>query len=342
MKSLALSTEAQTVVNRGIAWLIERENADGSFAECGSELVSSYKALLAFAKAGKVEEGIRCLRYIQKNNVNADGELSSGDGSIKTNFPGNQRNFANYMDGWVAIGSWLLGDYKFATTICDGLIKQQASHGGVLTGPKKWCGQPRYDILTAASCGRAFLITGKLKEAIKVADFISDVLKRQRTPDKSLDMSFDENWKHVETPSAEDRVYYRLDYDSKGERVFCPAFSCAFLCEISQISQNKEHLAAARKYLTVIEQTPEFKAKTLANGKSAWAAGMLAIAAKDKDAERAALAIMPQMLARQKADGAFGSGDQTPFAKVIESTAEHAAWSLEYVKLLAMGLGTGD
>lgn len=334
---------ACNAVSRGAEWLIRHQNPDGSFADCKNELVSTYKALLAFAVSGNTEAGVRCLRYIKAHNLNGERELSSGDGSVKTTFPSNQRNFANYMDGWVAIGAWLLGDFEFAARICQRLLQQQAAHGGILTGPEKWSGVPRYDVLTNASLGRAFLHTGMRNESRLVADFLAEAVapRHQRTPDTALDMSFDVSWNHVESFDPNERVYYRLIFGQRGERVFCPAFACAFLCEIAQLGDKDKYLGAACKYLSSIIRTPEFVDQSLANGKSGWAAGMLAVAAQDEGARKAALQIMPKMLARQREDGEFaaasGAVEQTPFAKRLESTAEHVAWAVEYQRLLTLG-----
>ena len=331
----------RNAVLRGIEWLIRRQNADGSFADCGNELVSTYKAPLAFAVSGNVEAGIRCLRYIKTNNFNAGGELSSAGGGVKTTFLGNQRNFANYMDGWVAIGAWLLGDLELATRICERLLPQLAAHGGIPTGPGKWSGTSRYDILTNASIGRAFLHTGMRDAACSVADFLCEVVTgaHQRTPDAALDMSFDASWNHVEPNDPSDRVYYRFIFEQRGERVFCPAFACAFLCEIAQVRDKARYLDAAGKYLSAIFRTPEYLDQSLSNGKSGWAAGMLAVAGGGVTAKQAALQIIPKMLARQRDDGEFAAAagaDQTPLAKRLESTAEHVAWALEYQRILTL------
>jgi hypothetical protein len=333
----------RNAVLRGTEWLIRRQNADGSFSECGDELVSTYKAPLAFAVSGNTEAGVRCLEYIKTHNLNGEGELSSAGGGVKTTFPNNQRNFANYMDGWVAIGAWLLGDFGFAARICERLLPQQAAHGGILTGPEKWSGTPRFDVLTNASLGRAFLHTGMRDKARSVADFLAQVVapQHQRTPKEAFDMSFDVEWNHVEPLDPKDRPYYRLLYSQRGERVFCPAFACAFLCEMARLDNQVRYLGAAREYLSVITRTPEFLDQSLANGKSGWAAGMLAVASRDESAKQAALQIMPKMLARQREDGEFAAAsgaDQTPLAKRLESTAEHVAWALQYQRLLALGL----
>lgn len=333
----------RNAVSRGTEWLVRRQDADGSFAGCGGELVAAYKAPLAFACAGSTEAGVRCLQYIKTHNVNHEGELSSGDGSLKTAFPGNQRNFANYMDGWVAIGAWLLEDFEFARSICARLAPLRATHGGLPTGPAKWSGIARYDILTNASLGRAFLHTGMLDEARSVADFLCEVVApaHQRTPDAALDMSFDASWNHVDPEDPGDRVYYRFVFGMRGERVFCPAFTCAFLCEIAQLGDKVKYLDAAGKFLAVIRRAPEYVDGSLANGKSGWAAGMLAMAADDPLARKMALQVMPHMLARQRQDGEFGASsgaDQPPLAKRLESTAEHVAWSIEYQRLATLGL----
>lgn len=339
-----LIERANKAICRGREWLSRHQNPDGSFADCGSELVSTYKAPLAFAKIGSTAAGVRCLNYIKSHNLTGTGELASADGQVKTGFPGNQRNFANYMDGWVSIGAWLLGDLGFAQEICLRLAKLRSGHGGVPTGPEKWSGAIRYDILTNASVGRAFLCTGMQDEAHSVADFLCHVIdaKNQLHPDRELTMSFDDSWKRVEAPDPADRVYYQLVFEQRGERVFCPAFACAFLCEMAKLGNQDRYLSAARKYLAAIERTPEFGEGTLSNGKSGWAAGMLAAATGDSRIRQSALRIMSGMLSRQSEDGEFGAAsgasEAIPFAKRLESTAEHVAWANEYSGILAAGL----
>lgn len=338
-----LISGTRNAVLRGTEWLISQQNADGSFSDCGDELVSTYKAPLAFAVSGHTEAGVRCLQYIKAHNLNVEGELSSSGGALKTTFLNNQRNFANYMDGWVAIGAWLLSEFGFAARICERLLPQQAVHGGILSGPKKWSGTPRYDVLTNASLGRAFLHAGMRDEAQSVADFLTQVVapEHQRAPEEGFDMSFDAEWNHVEPSDPKDRPYYRFLYSLRGERVFCPAFACAFLCEMAQLGKQEKYLGAACKFLSVITRTPEFLDHSLANGKSGWAAGMLAIASSNVSAKQAALQIMPKMLARQREDGEFAAASgagQTPLAKRLESTAEHVAWAVEYQRLLTLGL----
>lgn len=332
---------ARKAIALGTTWLTSHQLAAGSFADGGDELVSTYKAPLAFALAGQTEAGVKCLQYIKTHNLNGDGELASGDGSHKTGFASNQRNFANYMDGWVAIGAWLLGDYGFAARLSTRLLPQQAAHGGFPTGPEKWSGKTRYDILTNASIGRAMLLAGLPTAADKVADFLVQVVApaHQAHLPQAFDMSFDANWNPVVPDDPADRRYYQFLYGTRGERVFCPAFACAFLCEMAALRGRNDLLTAARHYLDVILQTPEFRDASLSNGKSGWASGLLALAGDD-GARAAALQIMPNMLARQRPDGEFAAaGDgEVPWAKRLEATAEHVAWAREYLRLATLGL----
>lgn len=334
----------QESVVKGVEWVVRYQKRDGELDDCGKELVAYYKMVQMAAVTGQIQPGIRCLRYIKRNMVNANGELCSGDGTIKTHFSHLQPNYANYMDGWIAIGSWLLGDYAFANLICENLIKQRCpEYGRITTGPEKWSGCPRYDVLTNASAGRAFMLCGKYSDALRIADFLTEVTRNEHQRDRAtgLDMSFDANWNHVEPPTESDRVHYRLDLTQKGERVFCPAFACAFLCEIGQLSRKREHMDAAKFYFDVIADTIEFKERSLSNGKSGWAAGMLWVSTGDKRYQEAATQIVQKVLARQRADGEFGSlanGKESHLSKRLESTAEHTTWVAHYLRMNSLGL----
>ena len=351
----ALRDSLQLSVKQGVDWLTRWQKPNGEFKGCGKELAGYYKALYMFAVCGRLESGIRCLRYVKENLQNNKGELCSGQS--KTSFPRLQRNLANYMDGWVAIGSWLLGDYGFANRLSLVLKSQQNnSHGGVATGPKKWSGRPRYDIATAASCGRAFFITGQHNAASAAADFLVEALKHQSDLKQGMDLCFDEKWMRLDAPDPSERTYYRLDLGSRGEKVWFPAFSCAFLCEMHQLSGSDTHLKAAMEYFRVIMDTIEFKEGTLANGKSGWSAGLLALATGQKKYMGAVKLIVPNVLKRQREDGEFGpsprsqraqgagSTDQggershAPLPRRLETTAEFTTWSAQYLRMHTLGL----
>src|SRR5207249_1134245 len=105
------------------------------------------------------------------------------------------------------------------------------NHGGVLTGPERWAGQPRYDLATAASSGRAFLLAGYRDAALATAEFINGALQHQRDPSTGLDLSFGGHWEVIAPSDGSDRTYYRFDLTKRGEKVWFAAFPCAVLCE---------------------------------------------------------------------------------------------------------------
>jgi hypothetical protein len=332
-------------VTRGANWLGSLQKQDGEFHGCGSDLAGYYKALLMFALCGRLEAGGRCLSYVKEKFSSNSGELSSG--TPKTSLTRMQRNLANYMDGWVAIGAWLLGDYQFSQRICALLKTQQGDSGGILTGPLKWALTERYDLATAASCGRAFLLCGLRAEAMAAADFLVEALKYQNAPD-SLALSFDADWRPLTASDREERTYYTFDPSQRGEKVWFPAFSAAFLCEVSQVSENAAYVPAAREYYDFICKTPEFVGRTLDNGKSGWAAGLLAQATGEERYREAFRFIMPNVLGRQGPDGEFGSSSRshkasgaenpassTPFPRRLEQTAEFTNWVAVYLRMLS-------
>lgn len=349
-----LLRQLQSATQRGSNWITKRQEKNGEFNGCAKELAAYYKALLLFAFCGLHDPGIRCLNYVKQNFLNSKGELCSGDS--KTNFLRMQRNLANYMDGWIAIGSWFLGDYEFANSISLLLKSQQnAFHGGLLTGPEKWSGRPRYDLATTASCGRAFFFTGHHNAALKAADFLKEAIKHQSELKSGLDLCFDDEWNRVDCQDPQERTYYRLDATNRGEKVWFPAFSSAFLCEVFQVKKDLAYLEAAKEYFKIIEVTPEFRMGTLANGKSGWAAGLLALATRERKYVKSLRLIVPNVLARQKEDGEFGpsprslatqrntseeenNGSNVPLARRIETTAEFTIWSAQYLRMYSQGL----
>jgi len=261
-----------------------------------------------------------------------------------------ERNLANYMDGWVAIGSWLLCDYGFADRVAQRLGSQQdEATGGILTGPRKWAGRRRYDLATAASCGRAFLLTGRREAALRAAGFLVGALEHQTDRATGLDLCFDSKWNPLDAPDPSERTYYRLEVENRGEKVWFPAFGCAFLCEAHQVSGREVYLKAAREYFKVISRTPEFRARTLANGKSGWCAGLLALATGEPQYFDAVRWLVPNVLGRQSEEGDFGAAPRSrsrrpagrtgePLPRRFERTAEFTTWSAHYLRMYTLGL----
>jgi hypothetical protein len=335
-------------VASGIGWLEAQMGADGSFRGSEHDLAGYYKSLLALAVCGRLESAARCRAFLRANLREPSGELAYR--GTKTGIARMAGNLANYMDGWVAIGAWLLEDFELAEQIVELLSHaQSATHGGVLNGPEKWAGQARYDLATAASCGRAFLICGRREAARAAGDFLVEALRRQDAPEERLDLVFDAEWRVLAPPEEGVRTYYRFELARRGEKVWFPAFSCAFLCELHQVTREGRHLQAAREYYGFVERTPEFRDRTIANGKSGWCAGLLASATGEPQYRQALGSIAVNVLARQAPDGEFaaaGAGTAQPPADTstadmprrLERTAEFTTWTAEFLRMSASGL----
>jgi hypothetical protein len=338
-------------VERGIDWVESQLQPDGSFAGSKDDLAGYYKSMLALAVCGRLESGARCRSFLRGHFRGADSELAFV--GVKTSIERMARNLANYMDGWVAIGAWLLEDFELADDLARRLIVAQSErHGGILTGPERWAGAPRYDLATAASCGRAFLFCGYRDAARAAGDFLVEALVHQTAPHERLDLVFDSDWHALAAPDDSERTYYRFELARRGEKVWFPAFSCAFLCELHGLTRDSRHLRAAEDYYGFIERTPEFQDETIANGKSGWSAGLLRIATGKERYRSALCRIAGNVLGRQSEDGEFGAagaaggesagGDLRDMPRRLERTAEFTTWTAEFLRMSAAGVMEPD
>lgn len=338
-------------VERGIGWIEAQLQDDGSFTGSEHDLAGYYKSLLALAICGRHESAARCRRFLRTHLRGPDGELSSG--GVKTGIERMARNLANYMDGWVAIGAWLLEDFELANEVTTRLAEGQSErHGGILTGPERWAGLPRYDLATAASCGRALLICGRRDAACAAGEFLVEALNHQAAEDQRLDLVFDRDWVVIAPPNEAESTYYRFDLSRRGEKVWFPAFSCAFLCELHQVTGDERHLRAAERYFTFVERRPEFQNGTIANGKSGWSAGLLALATGRDEYRSALRRIAHNVLGRQAPNGEFGAASKTTVVEAVDSTAdmprrlertaEFTTWTVEFLRMSAAGVMDSD
>jgi hypothetical protein len=332
-------------VARGVGWIETQMRADGSFRGSEHDLAGYYKSLLALAVCGRLEPAARCRAFLSANLREPNGELAHK--GVKTSIARMSGNLANYMDGWVAIGAWLLEDFELADEIVELLILAQSDeHGGVLTGPERWAGRPRYDLATAASCGRAFLVCGRRDAAQAAGEFLVEALRHQVSPDQRLDLVFDSRWQALAPSEEGERTYYRFEHARRGEKVWFCAFSCAFLCELHALTKDARHLAAAQEYYGFVERTPEFRDGSIANGKSGWSAGLLASATGKPHYRETLDLIAANVLGRQALDGEFTAagvprGGESAHDSIVEMprrlerTAEFTVWVAEFLRMSA-------
>lgn len=344
-------------LDRGVAWLEQQLAPDGSFADSEADLVSYYKSLIVFPVCGRHESAERCREFLRGHFLNPDGDLSSGD--RKTGLEPRARNLANYMDSWVALGAWLFEDFALAEKVAEHLVESQSPrHGGILTGPRRWSGEPRYDLATTASCGHAFLFCGRHDAARAAGEFLLEALDRQPAPDRGpadrpegLVLAFDADWRPVEAPTDEERMYYHFDPSRSGERIWIPAIVAAFLCELYEVTGERRHLDAAERYFRFIEYTPEYREGRLANGKAGWSAGLLARTTGREEYRAVLRLIARRVLERQAENGEFqphdtpsgdGGGPQgADMPHRLERTADLTIWTAEYLRMSAAGLMDG-
>jgi len=201
--SLSLK-ELERAVEAGLSWLSNLQRQSGEYDESGEDLAGYYKSPLLFAECGQVTQGGRCLAFIREKFSIEGTELRSGE--HKTSLVRMERNLANYMDGWVALGAWIFGDFKLAERLAIRLKRAQSEfHGGIETGPTEWAIRKRYDLATVASSGRAFLRIGHRDAAIAAGNFLCDALEHQEDMSAGLNLSFDSEWNCLETDDASER-----------------------------------------------------------------------------------------------------------------------------------------
>lgn len=328
----------ETGVDRGVSWLKGHQREDGAFAGAEGEFAAYYKAPFAFGVTGALKEGAACLHYIEAEFLKEDGDFRSND--VKTGLTRLQRNLANYMNGWVAVGAWLTGQFGLAESAVRFLVRQQSEDtGGVLTGRAEDAGADRYDLASTSSAGLAFLVTGHRDNAQSAGRYLETALTWQQDASKRLEVCFDGSGRSLRPRDDSEATYYSVDLSRSGEKAWFPAFAVGFLAKLYEIEGRPEILVAAQQYFDVITRMIEFRERTLSNGKSGWAASLLAGATGEERYYSAIEMIAGNVLARQQPDGEFAQSlarrGTVPLANRFDRTAEFTGWTAEYLRFVS-------
>ena len=156
-------------IDKGMAWLLQQQNADGSVGEQASPpAMFFYKSAYAMAATGHVEQTGRLLGWIRQHMLDTDGQLSeaAGDG------------FATYRISWISQAAHRMGWFDISRAFLRWLLARQTPCGGFRLNAD--AGDVVETIGTWA--GMASLYMGDLGAAERAAGFVRSMIDQQPDP----------------------------------------------------------------------------------------------------------------------------------------------------------------
>jgi len=220
--------------DRGVAYLLTQQRADGALGAPESEgLAPYYKALWALAASGRSEEGSRLATWIERNVLSEDGDFA---GELR----GDQHNHSYpYPNAWIICGAQKLGRFDITRRGMEFLLGLQHPETGGFRMQRDKLDAPQ-DLLCSSQAGNACLFTGHIAQAKSVGRFLRTVWQAQPSPDRELFFLYKPGeGLRTEFPAERQRLH-SIRTDTRRQMYFNMGIAAAFLARLTMATGDHD------------------------------------------------------------------------------------------------------
>jgi len=314
-------------INKGIRYIVSEINPDGSMNPREKGAFAFYKIPWALVLSGRYEEAEKVIRRIVEDTMNEEGDLKT---EKRQKF---HLDYYTYENAWIALAAHLISLFDISFKAWSYIEKfQDPDSGGYCSKyPFRKGGHNLEDPLSSAWVSNAGLHLGKVKEALKAADFIQELWDRQ--PDEENNFyyyCYSDTGLVLERPEnePEDR-FFRINTKEPENWYYILGAQIAFLSKLYLISGRAEHLNLARRVQEFGMRCHEDIFRTDSAGKFCYGNINLYRATGDKKYLDIACRCADYLSNDQKPEGYWMRGGKA----TASSTAEFCIWLMNVLYL---------
>jgi hypothetical protein len=301
---------------RGVQYVLGHQRADGAVGNPEKDgLGPYYKALWAFAAAGRSEQGSRLATWVTKNVLTEEGDFA---GEMR----GKLFDYSYaYPNAWMIAGAQKLGRFDVSRRGIEFLLGLQHETGGFRI--QRDNEDAPQDVINSAHAGNACLFTGHLAEAKTVGRFLRTVWDAQPYSDRELFFVYKPG-QGLRTDFPEDRQrMHSIRIDTPRQMYFNMGIAAAFLARLSMATGDGSWVGLGRNYLQIGFNVLDEMYETAQVGKVGWGAALVYGATGDEKMLHLAERVGDALVAQQTDTGGWdNTGGYVNDAIRIEVTCE--------------------
>jgi hypothetical protein len=326
-----LTAQLQAARDRGVAYLLEHQRADGAVGEPERDgLGPYYKTIWALAAGGQPEAANRLTTWVRDKVQTDDGDFA---GPLRGTM--HDSNYA-YPNAWMLIGAQKLGRHDLFARGMRFLAKLQHAQTG---GFRMQCGKDDaiQDVLNASQAGNALLLDGRIDDALRVGTFLRAVWDAQPRPDSELFFVYKPGvGLRTEFPAERQRMH-SIRTDTPRQMYFNAGIAAAFLSRLTMATGDASWAELGKQFLEITFHTLDEMYETAQVGKVGWGAALTYGVTGDERYRAHAQRVGEAMIAQQTDTGGWdNTGGYVNDAIRIEVTAEFVVLLDEMIGGLAM------
>jgi hypothetical protein len=320
----------QQARDRGLEYLVRQQRADGALGNPETEgLGPYYKALWAFAAAGRVEEGNRLASWVARNVLTEEGDFA-GDLRGK----GFDYSYA-YPNAWMIVGAHKLGRFDISRRGMEFLLLLNHETGGFRI--QRDNEDAPQDLLNSSQAGNACLFTGHMQQAKGVGRFLRTMYEAQPSPEQELFFVYKPGvGLRMDFPEERQRMH-SIRTDTPRQMYFNIGIAAAFLARLTMATGDQSWSALGRDYLKIGFNVLDEMYETAQVGKVGWGSALVYGTTGDQKMLGLMERVADAMIAQQTDTGGWdNTGGFVNEAIRTEVTAEFVVLLDEMIAGVAM------
>lgn len=285
-------------MNRGIAYMLAKQEPSGAVRPVEQGIGGYYKLPYGLLLAGKWDESLRLLDWVRKNDIKPDGDFGGAAprGDVHT-------TYYIYSNSWVVTAAQRTSQFDLSYRGWDWLTRRQHESGNWPMDGKGTLGIA--DLWSNALLGYAAIVMGDAKRALRTGDLCVRILDEQPELDKRLYFVWDsEKGLVTEAPPGKQAEFY-VDCCQPGQFYISPGAAAMFLGRLYMASSEAKYLDAAKRYLDFHDTCHEDRYTFPMTCKIAWGAAIVAGVTGDPKYVGMASAAADYLVSIQGADGGW-------------------------------------
>ena len=305
---------------RGVEWVLQHQNDDGSLISDEVQADVYHKAGYAFGITGHIAEANRLLDWVKANDLGADGRLKHFDLGL-----------ALYKTNWTCQSAHRLARFDISAPVFEYVLRCQAPCGGFFQVEE---GNPFIEPVCTSWAGMTATYMGRIDVAERAALCLISMVEQQPDPQRFYTWMTPDGWLATEE-SPIDGGAPCVDSTREQQAYYCPGIASLFLARLYLATGNAAYLAGAKKLFEISLGFAEDRYAYPTAGKSAVGAAIVWKETGDERARDAAITFAEYLVEQQSDEGWWANPHDQGLVTRLDHTSEFVVFMSELAATLA-------
>lgn len=323
----------ETALRRGLKWILNHRNPDGSFGDTSERKTVPFKVPMALVDNGFTAEALAYVRWLQSNAFTAEGDFEDPrSGYHAAHWP--------YRNLWFIRAAHFLELYEISYPAMDYACRFRDPETGGFRAAAPYAernADPRQDLILTAFGGLNLLTIGHRAEAEAAGEWVCRLIEAQPELERWLYLM----WRPgsgvvIEVPAGHDPLWYRVDRRELNQDYYNLGVAFTFLSHLYKLTRNERFLDGALAYYRFFESCREDRLRTASSGKVLYGLTWLYLATDDRRYLDEAQIAADYLVEIQGEDGHWCQHGG-PYLNITAEYAFELRWFIQVQKLLYLG-----